>query len=100
MEGLGEGAKVFGLIHGDLNPGNVLVHEDEVAAIDFNDCSWGYYLIDMVIAMERSLKLSEHGTFLSGYQQVYSLPDRFFEHLEILCDAFHLFYRFDPVISG
>jgi Ser/Thr protein kinase RdoA (MazF antagonist) len=37
----------FGLIHGDLLLKNILFHEGEVRALDFEYCGWGYYLYDL-----------------------------------------------------
>lgn len=37
----------FGLIHADLIAKNVLFAGEGVAAIDFDDCGWGYFLYDL-----------------------------------------------------
>lgn len=44
-----------GIIHGDLHRENVLVHGDQIALIDFDDCGAGYYLTD-VGAMLNSIR--------------------------------------------
>lgn len=38
---------MFGLIHGDLLLKNILFHEGEVRALDFEYCGWGYFLYDL-----------------------------------------------------
>ncbi|MCU0499347.1 MAG: phosphotransferase [Anaerolineae bacterium] len=37
----------FGLIHGDLIPKNLIFDGDQVIALDFDDCGFGYYLYDL-----------------------------------------------------
>lgn len=44
-----------GIIHGDLHRENVLVHRDQLALIDFDDCGAGFYLTD-VGAMLNSIR--------------------------------------------
>lgn len=39
--------ETFGLIHADFLLKNILFKGDEVRAIDFDECSWGYYLYDL-----------------------------------------------------
>lgn len=46
MDKLGTSDSEFGLIHGDLLLKNILFHEGEVRALDFEYCGWGYYLYD------------------------------------------------------
>ena len=48
----GTGSGVFGLIHADLLPDNVLVRSDGVvAAIDFDDAAFGYRLYDVAVPL-------------------------------------------------
>ena len=48
----GTGPGVFGLIHADLLPTNVLVRSDGVvAAIDFDDAAFGYRLYDIAVSL-------------------------------------------------
>jgi Ser/Thr protein kinase RdoA (MazF antagonist) len=69
---------VFGLIHADLLPSNVLVRADgAVAAIDFDDTAFGYYLYDLVVAVS---ELTDQPQFpalcdalLAGYERHRSL---------------------------
>ncbi len=49
MESLGTGEDCFGLIHADLHQSNILHHQGEVRAIDFDDCGWGHYLYDLAV---------------------------------------------------
>jgi Ser/Thr protein kinase RdoA (MazF antagonist) len=49
----GTGRDVFGLIHGDLIFQNVLFHQGEARAIDFDDCGFGYFVYDLSILLDR-----------------------------------------------
>lgn len=68
----------FGLIHADLNPGNFLFGDGRIAVIDFDDCSFGWYLYDLAIPLLAMRKLTPDlaveaqlcEAFLSGYERV------------------------------
>lgn len=53
----------FGLIHADLIWKNVLHHGDQVGAIDFDDCAYGYLLYDLA-PMLLSFKDEQNGSAL------------------------------------
>jgi len=60
------------LLHGDVQPGNVMVDGDRVTLIDFQDLAWGFEIIDVVIA----LRAMPHGdAFRAGYETVRPWPD-------------------------
>jgi Ser/Thr protein kinase RdoA (MazF antagonist) len=42
----GKGADRFGLIHGDMRLANLLMDNDNVKVIDFDDCGFSWYLYD------------------------------------------------------
>jgi Ser/Thr protein kinase RdoA (MazF antagonist) len=71
---LGQGPETFGLIHGDLHQGNYLFHGDQVRAIDFDDCGYGYYLYDMAVTLSevnwRKDTPALRKSFLAGYRRV------------------------------
>lgn len=52
----------FGLIHNDLNPTNMLIHGDFLTLIDFDDCSYNYFVHD--IAM--TISISIYSPLMSG----------------------------------
>ena len=61
-----------GLIHGDLHQENTLFTVDgAAAAIDFDDCGWGFYLYDIAVPLseltERRRFLAMRGAFLEAY---------------------------------
>jgi len=41
----------YGVIHGDLLPQNILVHDSVLSPIDFDDCAFGYHLYDISVAL-------------------------------------------------
>lgn len=52
----------FGLIHADLVPNNVLIAEDGISLIDFDDGGFGYRLFDVATVL---LKISGRADFLA-----------------------------------
>jgi Ser/Thr protein kinase RdoA (MazF antagonist) len=84
---LGESRDVFGYIHADLHQWNYLFHGEEVRAIDFDDCGWGYFAYDMAVTLSY---LEDWYTFpalqdafLAGYQRVRPLPKHYAEYLGV-----------------
>jgi len=51
IEGIGESRSRFGLIHADLRAANILVHQGEVAVIDFDDCGFSWFIYDLAAAL-------------------------------------------------
>ncbi|WP_421760232.1 phosphotransferase enzyme family protein [Devosia sp.] len=41
----------FGLIHADMRLGNLLVDEDQVTLLDFDDCGFGWFLYDLAASL-------------------------------------------------
>jgi Ser/Thr protein kinase RdoA (MazF antagonist) len=70
----GRGPDRFGLAHCDLRLANLLVHEDEVKVIDFDDCGFSWYMYDGATLMSfyehlpGAAGLIEH--WLEGYRTV------------------------------
>lgn len=91
LQELGESRDVFGLIHADLHQSNYLFHGEEVGAIDFDDCGWGYYAYDMAVPLSwletRPTFPALQEAFLTGYQDVRLLPRRYAESLDVFLAA-------------
>jgi Ser/Thr protein kinase RdoA (MazF antagonist) len=51
LHAYGTGPKTFGLIHADLRLANLMVHGDALAAIDFDDCGFGWWVYDLASAL-------------------------------------------------
>ena len=47
----GVSSQTYGIIHGDLLPQNILVHDSVLSPIDFDDCAFGYHLYDISVAL-------------------------------------------------
>lgn len=70
----GKGADRFGLVHADMRLANLLVQQDRVTVIDFDDCGLSWYLYDL----GSSLSFIEHEPYVpelveawvTGYQRV------------------------------
>ena len=51
LERYGMSERTFGLIHADLRLANLLVENDQVKVIDFDDCGFGWHLHDLAGAL-------------------------------------------------
>lgn len=88
---LGQTRTSYGLIHGDLHQQNILFHEGQARALDFEYCGWGYFLYDFTPLLWQ-LKLRPDYAELEqalweGYQAVRPLPSDWRAHLETLIAA-------------
>jgi len=82
------------LMHGDVQPGNVLVTHNRVTLIDFQDLIWGFEIQDIVIALQ-ALAPFDHApvlidAFRQGYETVRDWPDADPETVAALGAARHL----------
>jgi Ser/Thr protein kinase RdoA (MazF antagonist) len=86
MREMPQKAAHYGLVHFDLQQTNYLFYQDEVRAIDFEDCCWNYYLYDMAITlsgiMGRPDEAALRAAFFEGYAQIRSLPEHYEEQLK------------------
>lgn len=72
----------WGLIHSDLHRGNIVVHQSNVGVIDFDDCGWGYLLLDIATMLSSMYRLASNTSsylefrqaYLEGYTRIRSLP--------------------------
>jgi Ser/Thr protein kinase RdoA (MazF antagonist) len=83
---LGEGRDVFGFIHADLHQWNYLFHGQDVRAIDFDDCGWGYYAYDLAVTLSY-LETALQDACLAGYRRVRPLPACYAESLDVFLAA-------------
>lgn len=78
------GGADWGLIHADLHRGNLVAADDgRIGVIDFDDCGWGHYLLDVATVLSSMYRM--HGRqpgayetlnerYLAGYASVRPLP--------------------------
>lgn len=75
----------YGLTHADFLPENLLIDHGCLRIIDFDDCGYGWHLMDMATALFFLIGKPGYNPayagFLSGYRSVRGLPD---DHLEML----------------
>ena len=85
----GEGREVFGLIHSDLEPHNIILSDAQPSLIDVREFGFGYYLAD-ILTLSRHFSEDEQTIFFQGYQEIRSLPADYrqqlalFEELRVL----------------
>jgi Ser/Thr protein kinase RdoA (MazF antagonist) len=69
----------FGMIHADLLRENVLVREDSVCLIDFDDCGIGYRGFDLATCLRANLDEPDYSdlqaALFEGYASQRTLPD-------------------------
>ncbi|MCA6282995.1 MAG: phosphotransferase, partial [Phenylobacterium sp.] len=70
---------VFGMIHADLHPGNLLIRQDGLAIIDFDDAAFGWRMYDIAVALTHQQSAPDfeavRDAFLAGYRSVRDLPE-------------------------
>jgi Ser/Thr protein kinase RdoA (MazF antagonist) len=79
MSQLGESPEVFGLIHADLYPENVLYSAGQAYPIDFEDCGYSYWIWDIGVALctwawNESWE-PMRDAFYEGYTAIRPLPE-------------------------
>lgn len=94
MEILGKSRQSYGLIHADLIPKNVMLNGDVVCALDFDECSYGYYLYDlapMLLMVKAEPNFAELRQALwDGYTLVRPQPAEYIDLLETLVAGRHI----------
>lgn len=94
LRDVGKGPEVYGLIHCDFLPENLLNTGDDLFLIDFDDAGYGWYLFEFATSL--FFFLGEpyfddvYNALVEGYRTERSLSD---EHLELL-PAFFLLRAF------
>ncbi len=78
----GEGPDVFGLIHSDLEPHNIIVSEGQPCPIDVREFGFGYYLSD-ILTLSRHFSEDEQTIFFEGYQEIRALPTDYRQQLAL-----------------
>jgi Ser/Thr protein kinase RdoA (MazF antagonist) len=77
LESFGSGVDRYGLVHADLRLANLLVDDDTVNVIDFDDCGFSWFLYDFGTAvsfMEDDPRLPQwQDAWVAGYREVAEL---------------------------
>jgi Ser/Thr protein kinase RdoA (MazF antagonist) len=78
LDAYGTGPGVFGLIHADLRLANLMVDDQGLWAIDFDDCGFGWWMYDLASALsfiETDPRLPDLiARWCDGYARVTPLP--------------------------
>lgn len=79
LEAFGAGPARFGLMHADLRLANLLVENNTVSVIDFDDCGYSWFLYDFGTAVsfiEDDPQLASwQAAWVSGYREVGDLSE-------------------------
>jgi Ser/Thr protein kinase RdoA (MazF antagonist) len=77
----------YGLVHGDFELDNLFWQDDTIAMLDFDDCSYCWYVADVACALrdlfETGVDLSHPSfrAFIRGYSTHYFLDEELISHL-------------------
>lgn len=78
----GEGRDVFGLIHSDLEPHNIIISDGQPCPIDVVEFGFGYYISD-ILTLSRHFSEDEQAIFFQGYQEIRPLPMNYRQQLAL-----------------
>lgn len=74
---LGQSAATYSLTHADLHPRNILVDNEQVRVIDFDDCGFGWHHYEIAVALYDYRYQDNYATlrdaFVQGYRKVRDL---------------------------
>jgi len=103
----------YGLIHCDMHQQNLLINDNNISVLDFDDCKYGFFALDIGIALYHALwwglpddifaqndfALKIIKSFMSGYKAENSLSDFwlrkimfFMQYRQIAALSWHLSY--------
>jgi Ser/Thr protein kinase RdoA (MazF antagonist) len=84
----GKAPAQFGLIHADLVPENILYDGRTCTLIDFDDCGFGWYILDVAIAVFFQIGTPSFDpalrAFVRGYRQVRTLSSGDLKMLDVM----------------
>ena len=82
VEEQGKGRDVFGLIHLDLAPHNIIVSEGQPCPIDMIQFGFGYYISD-ILTLSCQLREDKRTIFFGGYREVRPLSKDYQQQLAL-----------------
>ena len=87
LKSIGKGPDAFGMIHSDMYLENVLFKAGKPRLIDFEDCGFGYWMLDIGIVLAQFRWTDQweriREAFLDGYLQMHSLPALQLEQIDL-----------------
>jgi Ser/Thr protein kinase RdoA (MazF antagonist) len=78
----------YGLIHSDLNRGNLFLRDDKITIFDFEDCEYHWFVNDIAIALYFAVEDSFNGSDIKSYVK---------DFLQSLLKGYKTENRLDPV---
>lgn len=112
MESFGKGPDAYGMIHSDMFLENVLFKDGEPRLIDFEDCGFGHWMLDIGIVLAQFRWMDRwpqiRDAFLDGYKQMQTLPIEQLEKLDLFMAVPHAinvlwasaFIQADPAMTA
>lgn len=88
LKKLGKTRDNYGLIHADFLPDNILVHDDHLTLIDFDDCGFGWHLYEMATALLPQIKQPFFDDLVAAYLEGYRSERAFSAADEKILPAF------------
>ncbi|WP_288949447.1 phosphotransferase [uncultured Paracoccus sp.] len=87
LDDLGTSGSVYGLIHADLVPDNLLQVGEGLALIDFDDAGYGYYLFELATAVyfHFGTDIFEDvlASMIAGYRSVRPIDDQELQYFDL-----------------
>lgn len=76
----------FGLIHADLRLSNLLIEQNQIKVIDFDDCGFGWHLHDLASALsfieDKPIVPQLVNAWIRGYQDILPFTDSDLEEID------------------
>jgi Ser/Thr protein kinase RdoA (MazF antagonist) len=76
-----EGTLDYGVIHADLIPDNVMIDNNEITFLDFDDCGFGFRLFDLATILLKQIETHDFQdkakALMEGYRTTRDLDPRF-----------------------
>ena len=91
----GKEKNIFGIIHGDLHLNNVILHQNTLIPIDFDDSGYGYYIYDLAVLLANYWGILEYSEIktklLQGYRKIAELSIEIENQLPLFIAARYIF---------
>lgn len=76
----------YGMIHADMHANNILITNEDIMVIDFDDAGFGWYQFDLAVALpahDDPHYQAAHDALIRGYRSVRSVEDHFFDTIPL-----------------
>jgi len=87
LDDLGEGSDVVGVVHQDLTLDRLRIDGDQIGAVGFDRCGWGYFAADIarlfVGLRGRNEAETLRAAFLDGYRGIHPVADGTIDRLPV-----------------